>query len=178
MEFSNGDKEERKLAYLMPYEMILANVNGAKKTTTDYSSDASRNINMKDDPFYKDNVLWRIKPASAESDKAIRQRLKDCIHFFVLYYDQKINAKAETVSFIGLPTCFIWYSGGVAVQGESELQRKWIKCFYNRDQAMKAYELADKLIKQRYKLPQKESNWLRANVAILKRMEERIDSIN
>jgi hypothetical protein len=178
MTFDNGKNETYQLAYLSPDKMKLAKITGEEKTTTDFSSEAIKNTNVKDDPFYTSNILWRIKPTAAETDKQIKQRLKDCIHFFILFYQQKIDAKSKAVTFVGLPTCFTFYSGGVSVQDENKLTKKWIDCFYNREQALKARRLADRLIREHFKLPSSASNWLYANLAILKAMEERIDSMN
>jgi hypothetical protein len=178
MEFDNGNKEFRQLAYLMPYEMILADNSDKSKNKIDLSSEAIRHINMQDDPFYTSNILWRIKPKAPETNEQIKQRLKACIHFFVLFYDQKINAHSETVSFIGLPTCFNWYSGGITIPKEDKLQEKWVNCFYNRQQALKAFRMADKLIGFKYDWPKNESNWLKLSVAVLKQMEKKIDSLD
>ena len=97
--------------------------------------------------------------------------------FFVLFYDQKIHAGSEAVSFVGLPSCFKWYDGGIFLQKKSELQSKWINTFYNKEQAMKAYELAEKLMNHKYSWSKKEANWLKLNVAVLQQMESRMDAL-
>lgn len=178
LEFAKGEKETSQLAYLMPYEMILTTINDkVKKSTTDLSAEGVSNINLKEDPFYRDNVSWRIRPTSPETYKDIKQRLKNCIHFFVLFYDQKINAHSEKITFIGLPSCFTWYAGGIFLQKEGELQQKWINCFYNKEQALQAYHIAGKLLNEKYDWPKKERSWLKLNVAVLKQMENKIDAL-
>lgn len=175
--FTNGEKEIYQLAYLMPYEMKLARIVGEKKVIIDLSSEAIRHINFNDDPFYISNNLWRLKPAKIESDEQLKARLKSCIHFYVLFYNQKILANSEVVSFTGLPSCFKWYGGGIFLQKENQLQNKWVQSFYNKDQAMKAYKLADRLMSYKYVWPKKESNWLKLNLAVLKQMEKKLDSL-
>jgi hypothetical protein len=175
--FGNTEKEQYELAYLMPYEMKLAKKKGDNKIIIDLGSEAIRHINLKDDPFYISNNSWRFKPKKPESDEQVKERLKGCIHFFILFYDQKINAHSDAVSFVGLPSCFKWYGGGIFLQKENELQSKWVNTFYSREQAMKAYKLAGKLMKIKYDWPKKETNWLKLNVAVLKQMESRIDSL-
>lgn len=173
----NGETETYRLAYLMPYEMKLVPDHGEKKTVIDLQSEAIRHSDLKKDPFYLSNNNWRFKPAKAESDEEIKARLKSCIQFFILFYEQKINAKSHVVSFIGLPSCFKWYGGGIYLQKENELQPKWVNTFYNREQAMKAYKLADKLMTIKYTWPKKEPNWLKLNISVLKQMEKKIDSL-
>ena len=171
---NNGEIETYQLAYLMPYEMKLLRMEGNKKVIIDLSSEAIRHHNPEEDPFYITNNAWRFKPAKPESDEQIKQRLKNCIHFFILFYDQKINAHSDVVSFIGLPSCFKWYGGGIFIQKQSEIQGKWINSFYNKEQAIKAYKLADKLLSYKYEWPKNERNWLKLNVAVLKQMEENL----
>ena len=173
----HGETETFQLAYLMPYEMKLVPVGGEKKKIIDLGSEAMRHTDLKEDPFYIYNNAWRFKPAKPESDEQIKQRLKGCIHFFILFYDQKIKARSDAISFIGLPSCFKWYGGGIFLQKENELQSRWLNSYYNKEQAMKAYKLADKLLSIKYNWPKKESNWLKLNVAVLRQMETKIDSL-
>jgi len=173
----NGETETSELAYLMPFEMKLAQKKDGKKNIVDLRAEAIRYRNSNDDPFYISNNLWRFKPAKPESDEQIRNRLKSCIHFFVLFYDHKIKADAKEVLFTGLPSCFKWYGGGIYLQKEKELDNKWVNSFYDKDQAMKAYKLADKLMSSKFTWPKKESNWLKLNLAVLRQMEKKVDSL-
>ncbi len=175
--FANGEKEIYQLAYLMPYEMKLTRMNRGKKVIIDLSSQAIRNIDIKEDPFYVSNNLWRVKPAKSETDEELKLRLKNCIHFYVLFYNLMIHAESTAVSFTGLPSCFRWYGGGIYLQKENQIQNKWINTFYNKEQAMKVYKLADKLMSYKYEWPKKERNWLKLNLAVLKQMESRLDSL-
>lgn len=173
----DGSVETNELAYLMPFEMKLAKNAGGKKELVDLRSEGTRYRDSKRDPFYLANNLWRFKPAKPESDLALKARLKACIHFYVLFYDHQIKSDAKEVLFTGLPSCFKWYGGGIYLQKEKELDQKWISSFYNRDDAMKAYALADKLISIKFEWPKKERNWLKLNVAVLRQMETKIDEL-
>ena len=175
--FNNGETETNELAYLMPYEMKIAKKEGDKKNIVDLRAEGIRYRDVKNDPFYISNNLWRFKPSKPESDEQIKNRLKSCIHFFILFYDHKIKADSKEVLFTGLPSCFKWYGGGIYLQKEKELDNKWINSFYSREQAMKAYQLADKLMNNKFIWPKKESNWLKLNVAVLRQMENKIDSL-
>lgn len=173
LQFEDGKKETNHLAYLVPYEMILVNVGNNEKKTNTLTAAGRRHINITDDPFYVTNMLWRIKPVAPETDRQIKQRLLSSVHFFVLFYDEQINAAVKRVTFIGLPSCFNWHSGGIFLPKKTDLQAKWINCFYNQEQAMKAYYMAEKLLSQKYQWPKK-GNWLELNVAVLKQMESRL----
>ena len=173
----NGQTETNELAYLMPYEMKFAKRDGDKKNIVDLRAAGIRYSDFRKDPFYISNNLWRFKPAIPESDEQIKNRLKSCIHFFILFYDHKIKADSKEVLFTGLPSCFKWYGGAIYLQKERELDNKWVNTFYNREEAMKAYQLADKLMSNKFTWPKKESNWLKLNVAVLRQMENKMDSL-
>jgi len=174
---NRGESEVFNLAYLMPYEMILVNSRDADNKKIDLSSEAYRYIDLSKDPFYVDNLKWRMKPNQPENSKQVKDRLKGCIQFFILFYDREIKAITETVTFTGLPSCFRWYAGGIYLQKKEELEQKWIDCFYNREQAMQAYRLADDLLAKKYQWPKGEKNWLKQNVYVLRQMEQKLDSL-
>ncbi len=175
--FDDGDTESKKIAFLEPHRMTLVDFIGKEKNMIELSSEAFNHIRLQDDPFYISNMLWRKKPAKPETGEAIKKRLKDCIHFFVLFYDQRISAPSDIVHFTGLPSCFKWYAGGIYLQQKKELPENWSNCFYDQEQAMKAYKLADKLLSHKYTWPKGERNWLKQNVFVLKQMEQRVDSL-
>ena len=123
------------------------------------------------------NNSWRQKPSQKENRAALTERLKNSIHFFTLFYDYNINSKAEVVYFTGLPTCFTWYAGGIYLQKRDNLKPAWNNCFYSDTQAKEAFDIADELLNFKYNWPEKETNWLKQNVFVLKQMEQKIDSL-
>ena len=176
-DFGNGEEEVWQLARLTAYEMILSSGEGANKQNHILVADGVRHINIMDDPFYVSNVLWRIKPKAPESEEAIKQRFKDYLHFYVLFYRQKINTAAKNVSFIGLPTCYDWRAGQIVLPSKGLVSNKWINCFYNNDQAMQAYDIADKLIGKNLEPPHNTYNWVKINGSLLEQMEKQVDLV-
>ncbi len=170
-------KDIYKIAVLAPDELKLVNIGINSTTILKFISKAKRFKEPEEDPFYVKNNLWRIKPLKKETDAAIHQRLKENIHFFVLFYRAAIERDDKTVSFWGLPSCFKWYGGGIYLKKEEELKDNWINCFYNKEQAMKAYKLAEKLLEKKYHWPEKEHNWVKLNLAVLEQMYKKIDEI-
>jgi hypothetical protein len=172
-----GGIDKYKIAALAPDELKLVNAGINTSTILKFISNASRIRNPEEDPFNLNNNRWRIKPLKKESDAAIHQRLKENIRFFILFYRAVIIKDDKEVSFWGLPSCFKWYGGGIYLKKEDELNDNWIRCFYNREQAMKAYKLADKILEQKYEWPKNENNWLKLNLAVLEQMYEKMDEI-
>ncbi|MEO6403849.1 MAG: hypothetical protein ABIY51_13945 [Ferruginibacter sp.] len=176
MQLSDEGTASLLLAYLTPYELKLADEE-IKKQLVEYSATAAVYQNEEENPFHIKNIRWRFKPARSENAAAIKNRLKDCIRFFILFYDDHIYRHTETVSFYGLPSCFRWYAGGIFLQKKLLLDKNWINSFYNLSQAMDAYKIAEKLLAQKYTWPKGETNWMKQNVYVLKQMEQNLDSL-
>jgi hypothetical protein len=170
-------KDIYKIARITADELILVNVGINSSSNLKFIAPGKRFKNAKDEPFFLENNRWRIKPKAAEPDSAIHQRLKENIRFFILFYKNVLAMDEKSVSFWGLPSCFKWYGGAIYLKKKTELKENWIGCFYNKDQAMKAYALADRLLSQQYNWPKGETNWLKLNLAVLEMMYERLDEI-
>ena len=166
-----------KIAKIAFDELTLVNIGINTTTNLKFIAPGKRYKNANDEPYCLENNRWRIKPASKESDSAIHRRLKENIYFFVLFYRSALAKNDKAVSFWGLPSCFKWYGGAIYLKKEDELKENWIDCFYNKDQAMQAYALADKLLSQKYDWPKGERNWLKLNLAVVELMYKKIDVV-
>jgi hypothetical protein len=133
--------------------------------------------NANEEPYSIENNRWRIKPTAKESDSAIHQRLKENLKFFILFYKSALAKNDTIISFWGLPSCFKWYGGAIFIKKKEELKENWINCFYNKEQAMQAYGLADRLLSQKYDWPKGERNWLKLNLAVVELMYKKIDEV-
>ena len=170
-------KDIYKIAKVASDELTLVNVGINSATNLKFIAPGKRFKNANAEPYCLENNRWRIKPKSKESDSAIHQRLKENIYFFVLFYKSALAKADKTVSFWGLPGCFKWYGGAIYLKKKEELKENWIDCFYNKDQAMQAYKLADKLLSQKYNWPKGEQNWLKLNLAVVELMYKKMDAI-
>jgi hypothetical protein len=168
--YKGSSKDIYKLRALAADELKLTNVGIGSETILTFLSDGRQHKLTETDPFHISNNHWRIKPKSSESDEAIKQRLKDNLHFFILYYKDAIARREVVFSFYGLPSCINWYAGGIYLQKKKELTDKWKDCFYNEAQAMKAYNMMDKIISKKYTWPKGDANWIKKNLFVLEQM--------
>jgi len=171
------NKDVYKIARIAFDELVLVNTGVNSSTNLKFISTGLRYSNAREEPFSLENNRWRIKPKQKESDLLVHQRLKENIHFFLLFYKSALDKDEKTVSFWGLPSCFKWYGGGIFLKKEKELKENWINCFYNKEQAMQAYHLAEKLMEVKYTWPKGEQNWLKLNLAVLEQMYKKLDEI-
>lgn len=170
-------KDIYKIAKVTAAELTLVNVGVNSGTNLVFVAPGKRYKNANEEPYFLENNRWRIKPKAKETDAAIHQRLKENINFFILFYKSALAKGDKQVSFWGLPSCFKWYGGGIFLKKENELKENWINCFYNKEQAMQAYALADRLLSQKYTWPKGEQNWIKLNLAVAELMYKKIDEI-
>jgi hypothetical protein len=174
LNFTGGAKDLYKIRALAADEMKLTNVGIGSETVLKFVTDAKRQKLAENDPFSIGNNKWRIKPRASENDEAIRQRLKDNLHFFILYYRDVIARRDDVVSFYGFPSCVNWYNAGIGMQDKDKVDENWEDCFYNKAQAMKAYTLLDDALKKKYTWPKGEVNWIKKNLFILEQLYQQL----
>jgi hypothetical protein len=127
------------------------------------------------DPLHPSNNRWRIRPAKPETAEQIRSRVKGCVHFFALYFRDNHLRQETDISFIGLPCCFIWYNGGIGIQNEMDLDRKWIACFYSEAQALTGYKMLVPIL-QSHTLhwPEHPTSWVGQTGDVLQEMADKL----
>ncbi|MEO6549638.1 MAG: hypothetical protein ABIN94_16675 [Ferruginibacter sp.] len=173
--YDNGSKAKYIIDSLTPIKMILANAADKKKAA--YRADAMTEITPSDNPFYGANNLWRIKPQTAETDTAIKLRTEQCVLFYAKFLADNANRKARVISFVGLPTCFKWYRGGVSIKSKDKVEPRWINCYYNKDQAMKAHAMLEHIISKKYQWDKEEKNWVLQSAGVVKQMYDTLKAL-
>ena len=170
IDLANGQTKKYKIGAIGAMQLLLVNM--ADKTKTEYISDAKSQLDPNDDPFYGDNNKWRIKPSKAETDSAIKLRVQQCILFYAKFMTDNVKRTDNRISFIGLPSCFKWYSGGISIMSKEKLEEKWINCFYNEAQAMKAHTMLDNIISKKYKWDKDERNWVSQSADVVRQLHD------
>jgi hypothetical protein len=166
--YTDGGKSQYTIESIGAKNMVLSS--NADKKPIEYKADGKAQKNMADDPFYIANNKWRIKPKRPETNEAIKQRLQDCITFYTKFLNDNIARDAKVVSFMGFPTIFKWYNGGISVLPQNKVEQKWIDCFYNEAQAFKAQAMLEDIITKKYKWDKDETNWVKQDADVLKQI--------
>ena len=126
------------------------------------------------DPYYPPNLVWWQKPKALENEAQLRARIHGCVHFFALYFADNHNRQATTIPFDGFPSCFVWYNGGIGLQEKTDLDVKWINCFYSEKQARTAYDMVGaELSKHTLKWPEHPTSWVEQTGQVLGQLAER-----
>lgn len=129
------------------------------------------------DPFYGVNNQWRIKPDKPETPEQINKRVKDCVRFYGLFYNDNLVRDTAIISFVGLPNCFKWYSSGIGLQTADKLSDEWKDCFYDTAQALKAHALLENLITKKYQWTKGSFDWRVKTAKVLQQMIEKSETL-
>jgi len=149
-------------------QMELAWHRGGDLALVRLKSDAIVHKHAVEDPYYPSNVKWMIRPAAKETREQLRHRIKDCVHWYALFFMDNHNRQETEISFSGLPSCFEWYNGGIGMQSKSGLDKKWIACFHSEEQAFAAYDIiAGELGKHELKWPEHPTSWVKQTGEVL-----------
>ncbi len=125
-------------------------------------------------PFNKINSTWRIKPKKQESEGELKDRLKGCVQFYQYFFKGYVESKSAEIDYTGLPSCFKWYEGGIFVQNEKKLDKKWINCFYSEGQALQARQIMEDVLSKKYDWDTTERNWIKQLVPVLKQVQDKL----
>lgn len=178
LHFPDNEQKQYHIAEIQSSDLFLESK--GKKAATLYlhlSSDALVHQNMLNDPFHPSNNQWRIAPAQAESDSAIKARVLQCIKFFALFYRDNIKRKKQEINFMGLPKIFQWYRRGIGLPDREDIHESWINCFYNKEQAIKGYEtLRTLIVNYEFDWPKNAPNWIYETHSVLEQMYHKLDS--
>ncbi|MBL0146860.1 MAG: hypothetical protein IPP48_15205 [Chitinophagaceae bacterium] len=173
-----GDRDVYKIASIATDELNVVNKGINSSTVIKFLSSEKALKVMADEPFHINNNQWRIKPAHKETDAEVKLRLKENLQFFVLFYSAAIAKDDRVISFYGLPGCLKWYGGGIYMKDKNELNDEWINCFYNKEQALKAYTLMEKVMDKKYSWPKENIGWVKKNLFVLEQMVKNLDTVN
>lgn len=155
MQFRRVEKEHTTILYVKGHRVFW--------------QDASLN------PYNKINSKWRIKPSKAENPQELNERLKECVQFYEYLFIGNAESENTEINFLGLPTCFKWYQGGIFVQSQKNLDKKWINCFYNEEQALQARQMMeDAVTTKKYNWDTTQTNWLKQTADVLKQIHDKM----
>jgi hypothetical protein len=165
--FDDGRKAVYQIGRLHKDELRLKRTEKDHTTELVYTpthtfwTDAAKN------PFAKQNYRWSIRPTTPETNDAVRERVKECAQFYSYYLTGYVDGGATKIDFRALPSCFHWYSGGIGIQNENKLDKKWIHCFFSSEQALEGRQMLDDVISKKYTWDEKETNWIKQSAPVL-----------
>ncbi len=163
------------------YETLYANLK-AKENLFDFTcyfkSIGKAIDNPEEDPFHPSNNLWRIKAEQKETDDAIKARLINYLEHLSLTLWAAVERGQANVNLEHAQGIVKVYKGGIGALKPDDIDKNWINCFYDDEDAMKGYELFKSNLKRRKNLKGQSSGiWALDDHTILKDIIERIKKV-
>jgi hypothetical protein len=175
LNFPDGTHEEYFVKKILLQKIVLTKKINNEDVDIVFISDGLAQKQLSQDPFYPSNNLWRIKPKQSENDEQILDRVKQCAHFYSLFFADNHQRAATEISFTGLPTCFKWYNGAIGVPEELDLDKKWMDCFYSEKEAIRGYHLLRRLIEKHVLVwPQNPNSWIQETHEMLDQIHDKL----
>lgn len=174
LKFSSGEIEQWTVTKITMSKFQITRPDSTPPLEFKYISQGIIHNRSPEDPYYPDNNLWRFKPGKPETQQELKKRIKQCIHFWMLFFKDNHQRHEMDISYIGLPSCFVWYNGGIGLQQEFDIDPKWINCFYSEKQAKEAYSLIGAVLSSKtLKWPEHPVSWVKQLGEVLEQMENK-----
>lgn len=171
--FVGGRAAYYKITMLSPDTLRLDRVVNDELSTLYYGPTNTWWPEADVNPFSQKNMAWTVKPSAPESREQIKQRVDDYIRFCQYYIEGYSRGGATRISFVGLPNIFNFYAGGITIPNDDKnLNKKWVDCFYDRTQAVEAYNILRGLVIKKYDWDQDEPNWINQSGPVLQAMRD------
>lgn len=170
--YDDGEQESYIIKRINTDSMFLQRKTDNLESTLLYNATDTWWPDVATNPFTKENMAWTIKPKQEETTDQIRQRCKDYVRFCQYYLEGYSRGGATKISFVGIPNIFNYYTGGISIPSDENLNPKWVDCFFNHDQAMEAYAMIRHVVIMKYDWDKKETNWIVQTPPVLKAMRD------
>jgi len=157
---------------ISPDSLVLKRNENNRSSDLSYKGTHTFWKNAKKNPFAPENYSWAEKPKKPEDLQQIKDRAKECVQFYSYYFQGFVDGGAQKINFEGLPCCFNWYQGGIFIQSEKTLDKKWKSCFYSEEQALTARQMLQDALSKKYDWDSTEANWLQQTADVLQQIHD------
>jgi hypothetical protein len=170
--FDNGGNAVYKIYRLNKDELLLRRTENKHESQLTFKASHTYWLDADKNPFSKENFKWAQKPTRPENSEEIKKRAKESVQFYAYYLTGFVNGGATTIDFEAIPCCFNWYTGGISIQSESKLDKKWIDCFYSKEQAFEARQILENAILKKYDWDTTETDWVKQTIPVLQQIHD------
>lgn len=131
-----------------------------------------------ENPFIKENNLWRIAAAKRESGTEIKHRLINHLRFWELYFKWALENNIQSIDVRSMPTLITIYGNGLTLKPYNTLPQKWLLYFYDEEDCRKANGIMeDVLRKENIAWPHTDSKY-KAFISVFQQLQQKVKTIN
>lgn len=128
-----------------------------------------------ENPYSVENNKWRIKATHKESEKEIRERLKNHFLFWEKYFAWALTTKKEILNVRSLPSPLKIYSNGFEVIPYADQDPRWQSNFYDSTDCKLAYDKLNTLLQKEDIDWPTTDNRFKLFVSAFKQLQRKID---
>jgi hypothetical protein len=123
--------------------LIVSIVNEDNNTKSELVLEETLNgiDDYKQDPFHQNNNKWRLRPNRKETDTELRARLSNYILHNAYILKSAYEKNSISVSFKNSNGPIKIYKGAIGSVTKDKISEKWLACFYDKDDAVKAFNM-------------------------------------
>jgi hypothetical protein len=170
--FTDGGTAVYVIKRIRPTEMQLVRNEKNSQTLLSLKADGKPFTPDKKNPYDPSLNQWRLKARKAETNEELKERLKQYVQFYANYFYDNLQRDAKEINFLGLPSCFKWYKGGIFIQNENKLDKKFIGCFYSKAQALAARQMLVDALEKKYTWAMGEPDWIKQTAPVLQQIHD------
>ena len=148
------------------------------KQTSHFESQPSAFKTPEENPFIKQNNLWRIAAAKRESDKEIKNRLLNHLRFWELYFKWALENNIQSIDVRSMPTLITIYGNGITLKPYNTLPQKWISYFYDEEDCRKANGIMEDVFTNENIAWPHTDNKYKAFISVFQQLQQKIKAIN
>lgn len=106
---------------------------------------------VKADPYAAKYNKWRIRASHKETDKEIKDRVRNHVEFMQMYFENALELKKHVVYEPNLASPFEVYSNGISMRKFEEIS-DWQSLFFDEEDAKKSYDMVNVEMSKRFDL--------------------------
>ena len=174
VKYDDGRKATYVIDRINKEQLVLSRTEKKHTSKLTYKATSTSWPDSNKNPFAKQNYRWSQKPKKPETDEEIKNRVKESLQFYAYYFAGFVNGNAAQINFNEMPNCLNWYQGGISIENEDGLNKKWIDCFYSKEQAFKGRQMLEDAIVKKYNWDEKETNWMKQIIPVLQQIHDKM----
>ncbi|GLR17258.1 hypothetical protein [Portibacter lacus] len=152
--------------------LVLSTDSGLTKMNFTHFSPLT--TDFKEDPFYADNNRWRIRKLDMLSESEMESKVENYLqHYLYLFKAALDEDNPRNFSNRNSKGVFRVYKSSIGISAKNEISEDWYSYFYNEEEAVKAYDLIKKRIKNSGADIEKSDKWQLDNYKILQGITSR-----
>ena len=138
-----------------------------KKSKSSFIEETELLENYKEEPFYSENNLWRLKPSKSENSGQIENRLGNFFTHTLYILKAADKKELKVISFEFSMGIIRIYNGAIGIVPLERIPQNWKDTYFNNDELIEAHTLFDNYLQTNKYRGASTGNWVKDDYSIL-----------